>query len=580
MKKDGWISLIVILLVTITSFGLAYLFNTGVGDVVVTTILIDDPSADISGLLYIPNPDQLSRANLLESSNYDFPAVILVHGVMNAKEAMSSLALELSRGGIVALTIDALGHGNSEGVTRSEDDPSLGGLSALDYLRNLPFVNQSQIGVIGHSMGVGAIRAISTSTDDIKAHIFIGGIGSSYAVSVYGELNITSPSNLLVAVGKFDELFNLEDTNEFLQPIFGTNEEIEINRLYGSFYNLTARKLITPSTIHLFEPISHVILKESVAWMSSAFELQNEDRHLLAPYRDLFLFIGMISLLAISFPAFKLIMQLPILNTKEDKDSEIHKFSLWKMEGTWSFLHLILFVPPILVLGMSAVIFPLSLGTTTIAWVLLLAISGCIMVLIAIKRKNRDVQLKHSLKRIAKQFTNWKGVVVTFGLYLIILGLVAIVEVLSLSMKMFVPLYSNFTTQRFWMFLILLPFIFVFFVIDGIIVTGTLNSLIKDESFRTKLGATTKVVGVKILPLVLVLIIQYLPLFAFEFKILTGFLGFSMQFIIMLVPLFVIFTLIEIWFYDVTNDILSGVVLNSILLSWTLSILLPLASLS
>ncbi len=288
----------------------------------------------------------------------------------------------------------------------------------------------------------------------------------------------------------------------------------------------------------------------------------------------------MISLLAISFPAFKLIMQLPILNTKEDKDQNIHKFSLWKMEGTWSFLHLILFVPPILVLGMSAVIFPLSLGTTTIAWVLLLTISGTVMVLISIKRKNQDERLKHSLKRIVNQFSNWKGALITFGLYLITLGLVAIVEMLSLSMKMFVPLYSNFTIQRFWMFLILLPFISVFFVIDGIIVTGTFNSLCKDRSFRTKLGATAKVVGIKILPFVLVLIIQYLPLFAFEFKILTGFLGFSMQFIIMLVPLFVVFTLIEIWFYDVTNDMLSGVLLNSILLSWTLSILLPLASLS
>ncbi len=110
MKKGGWISLIVLFLLSITSFGLAYMFNTGAGEVVATTILIEDSSSNISGLLYIPNPDKLTREELLESSDYNFPAVVLVHGVMNAKEAMSSLALELSRGGIVALTIDALGH--------------------------------------------------------------------------------------------------------------------------------------------------------------------------------------------------------------------------------------------------------------------------------------------------------------------------------------------------------------------------------------------------------------------------------------------------------------------------------------
>ncbi|MCK5304267.1 MAG: alpha/beta hydrolase [Candidatus Heimdallarchaeota archaeon] len=580
MKKGVWISLLVFFSLTITSFSLAYLFNTGAGEVVVRTITIEDASADISGIVYVPNPDKLSGVELLESSDYAFPAVILVHGVMNAKEAMSSLALELSRAGIVALTIDALGHGNSEGVTRNEDDPSLGGLTALNYVRGLPFVNQSQIGVIGHSMGVGAIRAISTADGNIKAHIFIGGVGSNSTGSVYGELNINSPGNLLVAIGKYDELFDLESTKEFLQPVFGTTEEIELNRLYGNFTNNTARKLITPNTIHLFEPISHVILKESVAWMGTTFELQNEDKLLLAPYRDLFLFIGMISLLGMSFPVIKLIMQLPILNTKEERGANLHKFSLLKMEGTWSFLHLVLFAPPILVLGMSAVIFPLSLGTTTITWVLLLAISGVIMVLIATKRKNQDETIKHSLKKIVDQFTNWKGLLITLGLFLIILGLVALVEMMSLSMKMFVPLYSNFTIQRFWMFLILLPFIFVYFTFDGIIVTGTFNSLRKDESSRTEIGAISKVVGVKILPFVLVLMIQYLPLFAFEFKILTGFLGFSMQFIIMLVPLFIVFTLVEILFYKITKDILPGAFFNSLLLSWTLAILLSIASIS
>ena len=578
MKKSGWICLIILSVLTITSFGLAYLFNTGGGAVVVKTVVIEDSSANISGLLYIPNPEGLPHSTLLESSDYDLPAVVLIHGVMNAKEAMSSLALELARNGIVALSIDALGHGNSEGETRSVDDPSLGGLTALNYLKSLPFVNTNQIGVIGHSMGVGAIRATSLNAGNISAHIFIGGVGSSNS-SLYGELNYTSPSNLLVAIGKYDELFNLTRTFEDLKPIFGTNEEIETDRLYGSFANQTARKIITPNTIHLFEPISHVILKESVDWLSNVFGLLNENKALLSPFRDLFLFIGMITLLGLSFPLLKLVMRLPVLEPDVKKENKLN-FKLWKIEGTWSLLHLVLFVPPILVFGMGAYIFPLSLGTTAVIWMLLLVIVGSIMILISLKRKEQDLTIKEKLAGIVQKFTSWKGLLIILGLCLLTVGLVVIVEILSLSLKMFVPLYSSFTVRRIWMFLIMLPFIFLYFAIDSIIMTGTYSLIEKDGSALFSLGATSKVVGIKILPLVLVLIIQYVPLFGFNFRVLTGFLGFSMQFIIMLVPLFVIFTLIELWFYKITKDLLPGALMNAFLLSWTLSILLPFAPLA
>lgn len=69
MKKGVWISLLVFFLLTITSFSLAYLFNTGAGEVVVRTITIEDASADISGIVYVPNPDKLSGVEILESSD-------------------------------------------------------------------------------------------------------------------------------------------------------------------------------------------------------------------------------------------------------------------------------------------------------------------------------------------------------------------------------------------------------------------------------------------------------------------------------------------------------------------------------
>ena len=572
MEKTGWIRFIVVTALVIASVGLSYLFITSAGITGVENVSIENSLQIISGQLYTPEPlSSLEISQPIEK----LPAVLLVHGVMNAKEAMSSLALELARNGIVALSIDALGHGNTIELVEN-DGPSLGGILALSYLKNLDFVDENKIGLIGHSMGVGSIRATSHSVGNISAHVFIGGVGSNYDDNEYGILNSTLPENLLIAIGKYDELFDLDETKEFLEPVFGTSEPIEIGQLYGNFDNGTARKLITPNTIHLLEPISNAIVKETIGWMSNVFDLSTDIKCFFSPYRDFFQFTSMLFIIGLSFPIINLVSKHPKFEIRKKETEEEHKFGLWKVGEVWSFLHLILFVPPILILGMDAVILPLRLGTTSIMWVLLLAVVGIVLILVVQKSRNQEANFKDIFRGLINKFSNWKGFLVTGGIFIVLIGLVAIVDLLSLSLKLFVPLFSSFTWERSWIFLVMLPFMFLYFSIDGIIMTGVYNASKKDETNKSKLITSMKVVGIKILPLLLVLLIQYIPLFAFDFQILTGFLGFSMQFIIMLVPLFIIYTLIEIWFYQKTGDLISGAVLNALLLSWTLSILLPI----
>ena len=59
-----------------------------------------------------------------------------------------AFGIELARRGFVVLTIDANGHGNSDPGTGS-------GAAALDYITSLDYVDSTQIGLIGHSMGGG-----------------------------------------------------------------------------------------------------------------------------------------------------------------------------------------------------------------------------------------------------------------------------------------------------------------------------------------------------------------------------------------------------------------------------------------
>lgn len=566
--------LLIILLVYILVFSsliaFAQLFNSGFGKVRVQSIVLDNAGIPVNGYLYEPkNAEALGN----------LPAVVLIHGVMNAKETMSGISLELARRGVIALTIDAIGHGNTGGRRDSTEDSTLGVSSAIQYLRSLTYVNSSNIGLAGHSMGVGAIRAASLIEGNVKAHIFIGGLSLSSDATIYGELNNSTPSNLLIAIGQYDEVFDdLDEVESELKPVFGTTEKVVIDQVYGSFSDLSARKLIVPKTNHLFEPSNRKLVKESIDWMLQAFDGEDNKSVLLYPYRDIFITVSFFLFVGFFIPLASIASDISFFRKQKTEEEQVDvEFSLWKTGLIWSFLHIVLFVPPILLFGMGSVIIPLSLGFTAIFWVFSLAIVGSIWILINLKRKNPDTGYKEIIKDIAKRFSNWRMLIFALECFLILVIIDLIVEQIpGISMKLIVPLFNNFSWLRMAMLLILLPFMFLFFSVDGIFISGIYKAKIKEKTLSARILTIAKIVGIKILPLVLVLLIQYIPLILFDFKILSGFLGFSMQFIIMLLPLFIIYTIITTWLYDRTGTLESGALLNAFLFAWTLSTLLPI----
>jgi hypothetical protein len=340
--------------------------------------------------------------------------------------------------------------------------------------------------------------------------------------------------------------------------------------------------LITPKTTHLFEPISGEYISESVDWMARSFNIHNENKVFLYPYRDLFIFFGFFIFALIFIPILSIGAEIQFFrrNEKEtrNEDTKIDlTFGFWSVGAPWSFLHLILFIPPILLFGMGAVIIPLSLGFTAIFWVLTLALVGTLIVLGYAKMKNKEKTLKQLLTLFSRKISNWKEMILALNCFLIMFILVLIIEqVPGISLKLMVPLFSEFTGMRFLMFLVLIPFMFIYFILDGIITSGIYERKLKSYNTKTKLWTGTKVVGLKIFPLVLILLIQYIPMLISGFQLLTGFLGFSMQFIFMLLPLFLIYSIATLWFYDITQSLESGAVFNALLFAWTLSTLLPI----
>ncbi|THD58359.1 alpha/beta fold hydrolase, partial [Phenylobacterium sp.] len=102
----------------------------------------DQPNLTQAGLLYTPPG---------ASAAHPAPAVLVSHGYINTREMQSPFAIELARRGFVVLAMDMVGHGYSEGSVGQVRD--LGGPAALRYLQSLPFVDKTNIGLEGHSMG-------------------------------------------------------------------------------------------------------------------------------------------------------------------------------------------------------------------------------------------------------------------------------------------------------------------------------------------------------------------------------------------------------------------------------------------
>lgn len=119
-----------------------------------------------SGILFVPKD---------ASKDNKKPGIVLTHGYLNNRELQLPNAIELARRGFVVLTVDREGHGNYNNVDNAGAMMATKGLyESAKYLYNLDFVDQTKIGISGHSMG-GYTTAAALSTDMRSQSLKIGG---------------------------------------------------------------------------------------------------------------------------------------------------------------------------------------------------------------------------------------------------------------------------------------------------------------------------------------------------------------------------------------------------------------------
>ena len=306
MMLRKWMAFALAWVVILGGALLAHAVQTADGTTVTEVRIAAEPGVTVSGLLYTPRGATAATPA---------PAILVSHGYINTREMQSPFAIELSRRGYVVLAMDMTGHGYSGGVVGTA---GFGGPAALAYLKSLPMVDKTAIGLEGHSMGGGPVMAAALSDPDGYRAIVLEGS----TPGMLGAPAPANPRNLAVVFGQYDEFAvlmwgvpkgSLVETSPKLQKLFGLTGPVREDFIYGSIADGTARVLLNPPVTHPWEHFSEAGVGAAVGWFQRTIPTTMERKPanqiwLVKEVGTLIAFVGMVWLI---LTTFDLLLVLP-----------------------------------------------------------------------------------------------------------------------------------------------------------------------------------------------------------------------------------------------------------------------------
>lgn len=186
-------------------------------------------SLKVNGLLTVPAGDQPPEG---------WPAIVFIHGYIpptqyQTTEKYVDYVNYLARNGFVVFKIDLRGHGESEGEPGGayySSDYVIDALNAYAALETAPFVDESKIGLWGHSMAGNVTLRSVAAKPDIPAAVVWAGAGFSYQdLQEFGisDNSYRPPAQNTERQRRRRELFEahgeFDPENEFWRQVIPTN---------------------------------------------------------------------------------------------------------------------------------------------------------------------------------------------------------------------------------------------------------------------------------------------------------------------------------------------------------------------
>jgi len=582
--RKNWRFLIIMVVVIAFSAVMAYNLERDFGKVDIRFIRIIGPSGEtIAAKLY--RPTWVTAEN-------PGPAVINMHGYQNDKDVQAPYSVELARRGFVVLATDGLGHGDSEGAFNFGlffGNP-LGGMGlnpAYLYLKTLPFVDTSNLGATGHSMGGIMSFAIADFNGDVKA-----------IVSQDGGTGTTENSDVLFLKPTMAEFTNsMEPVTPVDPESFGLSGSVEWDTTYGDFADGSARRAALIWGDHHLMSIAPQGIAEAVDWFRLSLMDGEKDANWIESSKQiymwketfgLFTLLGtMISLIPLTNILLATTYFAPVAQPMPDR--------YVPSKGTWWIMATL----NALIGGVLWVLFAykggdvlgklpfmkLLMGNGTAYWFLLNAVVASILAFIwyrasAKKAGVTTYDLGFSFDKEKTKF-NWGilGKTLLLGVILFVwMYTLAAISQWSLGeeFRFGWPFMRQFaTTQRVGLFLIyLIPPLLFFLVNGGVFLFGQAR---QDESKSLWIW-WLKNLYAGLMGLFIVWGLQYLPWMFAEtgpFWPLTGSVGAPFAiWILMLwvyIPTFVVLLFILTWFFRRTGRIYLGALVIAIMVAWFIS---------
>ncbi len=574
-----------------------------VGSVVVASLVQTDfGRVDVTNVIYENYNGIHVRAKLLRpvdaTKENPMPGVVHIHGYQNNRETGDAYCLELARRGFVVLNIDAIGRGNS-GMPNNPKDPQFdktyGGLTSLKVLRSLPFVDPESVGMLGHSLGAEMAYQVALGDSGVNGLVISG---FAYTQAASG----TSPRNMLMIIGKWDEfrqrMTGTRDIEKEWMSSAQTKKVIpfanpRIGVTYGDFTQGTARRVVVPRTIHFMESHDRGGIGEMIEWMRKALrpsdKLWIDAKDQTWAIKEWATLLAMLACFASLMPLGRIFLGMNFFNPIQGAPTGKYACSIrsyLKFSGInglllWLYLPLIfvLFGVHVYVVPIDG-IFPMMMVNGVVWWFFWINLIGFFIFRRWFRRESQKTGLTWAEVGVSHRQEGFGldcgKTAKTILLALILFGFAYFSEhlleqIFIVDFRFLFPFASDLTVERAWICLRYFPFILVGFVFMGVFLHGQLRRPAKDSRLATWISWSFWNLVAMVTPVILFLMIQYVPLFATGYIPLVGPGGMFVSFVLNLfhiIGVLIVVVPLSTWFYQLTGKIYLGALLNALIVTW------------
>ena len=309
------------------------------------------------------------------------PFIVVVPGFQRSKEALSNIAIELSRRGHVVALIDpyAQGMSSSSLSRRAATTEGYGMFAIIDSVYNnseYDFINKSLMGTTGHSMGGNAAirganyfgkEAIKNNTESKLHSVYVSG----YVLTLTDRVLKDVRSNIGVSYALYDEgAFRNEltgwdagdmriapESKRVINSIMSDNEKIskvELGKYYGEIDQNNLRVIFNEALLHPFQPYNIIATANQLSYFDKVFNspIKLDPNNQIWYWKELFTLISMIISLIMLVPLTKYFLTLNIFKSLKKSVPEplpIQKFDskiiFWSIFFVSAFIACVTFIP-------------------------------------------------------------------------------------------------------------------------------------------------------------------------------------------------------------------------------------------